>query len=109
MPALTFYPLPQEKKWLSIVSGFADSRPIQSYKFSKGRRTILPLLGERAGARAGVKTYSIKNVEGIICATHVTRQPSLQRCAFLPTQLLLLTQQFHAVGFGNFRLAGFLR
>jgi hypothetical protein len=29
-------------------------RPIQSYKFSKERRTILPLLGERAGARVDV-------------------------------------------------------
>jgi hypothetical protein len=29
-------------------------RPIQSYKFSKERRTVLPLLGERAGARADV-------------------------------------------------------
>jgi len=27
-------------------------RPIQPYKFSKERRTILPLLGERTGARA---------------------------------------------------------
>jgi hypothetical protein len=28
--------------------------PIQSYKFSKERRTIPPLLGERTGARADV-------------------------------------------------------
>jgi hypothetical protein len=27
-PALTFYPLPQERKWLSLVSGFADERSV---------------------------------------------------------------------------------
>ena len=48
--ALTFYPLPQERKWLSAVSGFADHHPINPVAvFSKRRRTILPLLGERAG------------------------------------------------------------
>jgi hypothetical protein len=26
-PALTFYPLPRERKWLSLVSGYADERP----------------------------------------------------------------------------------
>ena len=34
-------------------------RPIQSHKFSKERQTILPLLVERAGARADVILISI--------------------------------------------------
>jgi hypothetical protein len=29
-------------------------RPIRSHKYSNGRRTILPLLGERVGVRADV-------------------------------------------------------
>ena len=59
-------------------------RPIQSYKFSKERRTILPLLsafafgfgaiaskrsedgGERAGVRANVNGLSIENTDGPI-------------------------------------------
>jgi hypothetical protein len=54
-PALTFYPLPQERESLSLVLGFTDERPANPVvKFSKERRTILPLLGERAGARADV-------------------------------------------------------
>jgi hypothetical protein len=55
MPALTFNPLPQERKSLSLVLGFMDKHPANPVvKFSKERRTILPLLGERAGARADV-------------------------------------------------------
>jgi hypothetical protein len=46
MSALTFYPLPQERKWLSVVSAFADHHPINPVAvFSKRRRTILPLPG----------------------------------------------------------------
>jgi hypothetical protein len=29
-PALTFYPLPQERKWLLAGFGFADDRPAKS-------------------------------------------------------------------------------
>ena len=55
MLALTFFLSPKKRKSHSIVSGFAESiRPVQSNKFSRERRTILPLLGERAGARADV-------------------------------------------------------
>jgi hypothetical protein len=64
MSALTFYPLPQERKWLSAVSGLADHHPINPVAvFSKRRRTILPLQGERAGVRASVNTNSTANVE----------------------------------------------
>ena len=43
-----------------MVSGFAVSvRRIQSDKFSKERRTILALLGERAGVRAEVILASL--------------------------------------------------
>ena len=41
-------------RWFPVLR--MSVRPIPSYIFSKARRTILPLLGERAGARADVSS-----------------------------------------------------
>jgi hypothetical protein len=54
----------------SILGAITDSvsfavrhRITQPIAWLKARRIILPLLGERAGVRAGVNTNSIENVE----------------------------------------------
>jgi hypothetical protein len=53
--ALTFHPLPQERKSLQADSGFADDCPAHPVAgFSMRRRTILLLLGEKAGMREDV-------------------------------------------------------
>jgi hypothetical protein len=39
-------------RWFPVLR--MNVRPIQSYKFSEERRTLPPLLGERAGVRADV-------------------------------------------------------
>jgi hypothetical protein len=53
--ALTFYPLPRERKLLVDDSGFAEDRPANPVTgFSMRRRTIPLLLGEKAGLREDV-------------------------------------------------------
>jgi hypothetical protein len=53
--ALTLNPLPQERKSPLADSGFADDCPANPVAgFSKRRRTILLLLGEKAGLRESV-------------------------------------------------------
>jgi hypothetical protein len=50
--ALTFYPLPQERKQPQSGFGFVDECSANSVAgFSEKRRTILLLLGEKAGMR----------------------------------------------------------
>jgi hypothetical protein len=55
-PPSPFILSPEERKSLSVDSGFANERPqIQLRVFSKERQTILLLLGEKAGMREDVK------------------------------------------------------
>jgi hypothetical protein len=56
--ALTFSPLPQERKWLSAVLGLADHDPTNPVAgLSTRRRTILHRLGEE-GRDEGERKHS---------------------------------------------------
>jgi hypothetical protein len=60
LPALNLTFSPGEKEQQLHVLGSADGvRQTQSCGFSRGRQTILLLLGEKAGLRESVKTNSI--------------------------------------------------
>jgi hypothetical protein len=65
--ALTFYPLPEERKWLLAGFDFADSRQIQSREFSRGRRMILPLLGgEGRGEDGRLSNFFLTDFIGLV-------------------------------------------
>ena len=54
-PALILAFSPGEKEWVARVSGFAEDYPANpAHEFSGGRRTILLLLGEKAGMREDI-------------------------------------------------------
>ena len=55
--ALTLTLSPEEREQHLVVSGFSDAHSANpALGFAKSRRSILPLLGERAGERVGVPT-----------------------------------------------------